>query len=91
MYPLLYGAPHNEDIWVNRNLASCILNVGTRWRWVVSFTPWPIYIRGKNPRYPLLRRMGGPKNRPGRGGEEKSSPLRGIELLWITSNICVIR
>jgi hypothetical protein len=26
-----------------------IPNLGTIWRWVVSFTPWPLYFRGKNP------------------------------------------
>jgi hypothetical protein len=39
--------------------------------WVVSFTPLPPYPRGKNPRYPLDRRLGGPQNRSGRRGEEK--------------------
>jgi hypothetical protein len=27
------------------------LSVGIRWRWVVSFTPRPLYPRGKRPRY----------------------------------------
>jgi hypothetical protein len=38
---------------------------------VVSFTPLPLYSRGKNPRYPLDRRLGGPQSRSGRLGEEK--------------------
>jgi hypothetical protein len=29
--------------------------------------------RGKNPSYPLYRRLGGPQNRYGGGGEEKDS------------------
>jgi hypothetical protein len=29
---------------------------------VVSFTPLPLYPRGKSPRYPLDRRLGGPQN-----------------------------
>jgi hypothetical protein len=28
---------------------------------------------GKEPRYPLDRRLGGPQSRSGRGGEEKNS------------------
>jgi hypothetical protein len=38
---------------------------------VVSLTPRPLYRRGKSPRYPLERRLGGPQNRAGRRGEEK--------------------
>jgi hypothetical protein len=33
-------------------IAPRILDIGTR-RWVVSFTPRPLYPRGKIPRYPL--------------------------------------
>jgi len=32
-------------------VVSCILNLGTRWRWMVSFTLRPLYPRGKSPRY----------------------------------------
>jgi hypothetical protein len=36
--------------------------------------------QGKSPRYPLDRRLDGPQNRSGRGGEEKNSQLPpGIE------------
>jgi hypothetical protein len=39
----------------------------------------PLYLWGKCPRYPLDRRLGGPRNRSGRGSEEKNShPLPGI-------------
>jgi hypothetical protein len=40
-----------------------ILGLGTRWKWVISFTPLPLYPRGNNPQYPLDRRLGGPRNR----------------------------
>jgi hypothetical protein len=47
---------------------------------VVSFTPRQLYPQGKNPWYPLDRRLGGPQSRSGRGGEEKNSkPLPGLE------------
>jgi hypothetical protein len=38
---------------------------------VFNFTPRPLYHRGKRPRYPLDRRLGGPQSRSGRFGEEK--------------------
>jgi hypothetical protein len=44
--------------------------LGTCWRWVVSFTPRPLYPRGKSPRLPLDRRLDDVENR-------KSWPLGG--------------
>jgi hypothetical protein len=67
-----------KHVW-SGGTAPCILNLGTRWRWMVSFTPRPLYPREKSPWYPLDRRLGGPKGRFGRGGENKNSlPLPGI-------------
>jgi hypothetical protein len=64
----------------NEGIAPRILDLGTRWRWVVSFTVRPLYPQGKNPWYPLDRTLGGPQSRSGRGGEEKNSqPLSGLE------------
>jgi hypothetical protein len=40
-------------------------------RWVVSFTARPLYPRGKSPRYPLDRILGGPQSRSRRRKEEK--------------------
>jgi len=31
----------------NGGIAPCILNFSTRWMWVVSLTPRPLYPRGK--------------------------------------------
>jgi len=54
--------------------------LGTRWRWVISFTPRPLYRQGKSPWYPLYRRLGGPQSRSEFGGEEKNSKtLSGLE------------
>jgi len=39
------------------NKAVYILNLGVRWRWVVSFTSRPFYSRWKNIRY-LFDRAG---------------------------------
>jgi hypothetical protein len=54
-------------------IAPRILDLGTRKRWVVSFTP-----RGKSPRYLLATRLGGPQSRSGRGGEKNSKPPPGM-------------
>jgi hypothetical protein len=43
-----------------------------RWRWVVSFAPQPLYPKGKSPRYPLDRRLGGSQSRSGGCVEEKN-------------------
>jgi hypothetical protein len=67
--------------WGSEGIAPRILDLCTRWRWVVSFTPRPTYPQGKSSWYPLDRRLGGPHSRSGRGGEEKNSqPLRGLKL-----------
>jgi hypothetical protein len=65
-YPVLNWAPHHEDVWGSGDIAPCVPNVGTRCWWGVSFTPWPVYPRGKSPRYSLNGRLGS-------GGEEKNS------------------
>jgi hypothetical protein len=63
-----------------RRIAPRIIDLGTRWRWVVSFTPRPLYSQGKNPWYPLDRRLGGPQISSGRsGGKKNSQPQPGLE------------
>jgi len=41
--------PLCEGVWGNGGVASCILNLDTRWRWMVSFTPWLLYPRENSP------------------------------------------
>jgi hypothetical protein len=53
--------------------SSIILDLGSRWRWMVSFVPWPRYPQGKGPWYPLDRRLGWPQSWPGHCGEENIS------------------
>jgi hypothetical protein len=66
--------------WGSEGIAQSTLDLGTRWRWVVSFTPRPLYPKGKGPWYKLDRRPYGPRSQSGRGGEEKNSqPLPGLE------------
>jgi hypothetical protein len=43
-----------------------------RGRWVVSFTPLSLYHRWKSSRYPLDRRLGGPRSRSGHWSREKT-------------------
>jgi hypothetical protein len=40
----------------------CFLDLFTSWRWVVSFTPRPLYPRGKSLQYPLDRKLSGPQS-----------------------------
>jgi hypothetical protein len=77
---VLNWAPRHEGVLGSGSIAPLILDLGTRWRWVASFTPRPLYPQGKSPSYPLARRLGGPQSRSGRSDEEKSSqPLPGLE------------
>jgi hypothetical protein len=70
----------NEGVLGSGGIAPRILDFGSRWRWLVSFTPQPLYPQGKSPWYPLRRRLGGPQSRPGQCGEEKNSqPLPRLE------------
>jgi hypothetical protein len=70
-----------KTYWRSGGIAPRILYLGSRRRWVVSFTTRPLCPQGKSPWYPLdRRRLGGPQSRSGRGGEEKNSqPLPGLE------------
>jgi hypothetical protein len=54
---------------------STILDLGTRWRRVVNFTPRSLYLREYRPRYPL----DGPQSRYGLYGEVKNISMPGIE------------
>jgi hypothetical protein len=44
------------------DMAPLILNLGTKWRWIVNFTLLPLYPR-KEPQYVLNTRPSGPQNR----------------------------
>jgi hypothetical protein len=49
-----------EAYWGTGSIAPCILELGIKWRWVVSFTPPSLYPHCKSPWFPLERRLGGP-------------------------------
>jgi hypothetical protein len=59
--------------WGSGGIVQRILDLGTRWKWVVSFTPRPLYHQGESPWYPLDRKLGETQSRSGRGGEKKNS------------------
>jgi hypothetical protein len=82
------SAPLHEGVLGSRGRSPRILDLGTRWRWVVGFTARPLYPQGKKPWCPLNRSLGGSQSRSGRGGEEKNSqPLLEIEPPIIQTNI----
>jgi hypothetical protein len=70
-------ALRHEGVWESGGF----LEVGTSWRWVVSFTPRPLYHGGKYPQYPLGRRLCGTQNRSGFWGQEKNLALPEPEFL----------
>jgi hypothetical protein len=67
----------HENILGSGGVALLMLNLGPRWRRVVSFTSRPLY-----PWYPLYRSLVGSQSRSGHDSEDKekySLPLLGIE------------
>jgi hypothetical protein len=56
--------------------SSTILDFGNRWRWLVAHAPAALPSRNRS-RYPLDRRLCGPKNRSGWCGEKKNIALAG--------------
>jgi hypothetical protein len=64
-------ALRHKCVWRSGCIDPRCLDIGTSWRWVVSFTARPLCPRGKSPQYPLDRRFGEPQSRPGRHGEVK--------------------
>jgi hypothetical protein len=66
--------------WGSEGMAPRVLDLGTRWRCVISFTSRSLYPQGKSSWYPWDRRPAGPQSRPGRCGEERNSqPLPGLD------------
>jgi hypothetical protein len=64
-------ALRHEGVWEIGCIDPRLIDIGTCWRWVVSFTLRPLYPRGKSPRYALDRRLGGLQNLSGLHGEDK--------------------
>jgi len=51
-----------------------ILNLSTRWRWMVNCTIRQLYPQGKGHQYPLQRRLCGPHSWHGHPGEDTPKP-----------------
>jgi hypothetical protein len=47
--------------YIGVDVSSTVLDLGTRWRLMNSFTPRPLYPRGMIPRNPVDRMLGGPQ------------------------------
>jgi hypothetical protein len=72
---------------------SNILDLGSGWRWVVSFTPQLLYFRWNRLRYPLDRRLSKPQSQSRRCGVEKypcfcresnsGRPARSLPMYWL--------
>jgi len=70
----------NEGVLGSGGIAPRILDLGTRWRWVVGFTHLPPYSRERAPGTHWIGGSRGTQSRSGRRGEEKNSqPLLGLE------------
>lgn len=65
-----------EDVLGSGSNATIFLNLGTRWRRQVSFTPWLLYPGVHKPWDPLGRRLGGPKTWTGCFGEKENLVIR---------------
>jgi hypothetical protein len=58
-YPVDNQIPRHEDVLRRGIIAPLMLNLGSRWRCVVRFTPQPPYPRVKRPRHPQGRKTDG--------------------------------
>jgi len=59
--------------WESGGIASCILDLNTRFRWVVNFMTQSLYPRGKRPWYPLEWKLGGSQGWSVCGSKEKKN------------------
>jgi len=61
---LLDHKAHNDDVYVGGSLGRdpFVLNHGTRWECVVTFTPRPSYLQGRSCLYIFGRKLGGANN-----------------------------
>jgi hypothetical protein len=69
-YFLMIALRHG-NVWGSGCMDPRFLYLDVSSRWVVRFTPRPLYNQVKGPWYSLNRRLDGPQKRPGRRGEEK--------------------
>jgi hypothetical protein len=73
--PVPNQALRHGDVWGSECIGTRSLHLCTSWRWIFSFTPLPLYLRGKSLRYRLDRMMGGLQSQSGRYEEVELWPL----------------
>ena len=71
MLPHNNEVPHRKGVCRSGSIAPCILNLGSSWRCVVSFTSRPLYSGEMSNRYPL-NMLGGSQRLSGFFGEERN-------------------
>lgn len=71
-------APRHVDEKRSGGIAQHNINIGTRPRSVVSFTPRPRYPEERRP-VPIGQQAGGPQGKSGRGGKGKNPALPEID------------
>jgi hypothetical protein len=64
----------------SRSIDPRILDIGTSWSWVVSFTPWPLYPRERAPDAHWIGGWLGPRTGLDDVESRKVLPLPGLEL-----------
>jgi hypothetical protein len=74
--------------WRSGGIAPRILDLGTRFRWVVSFTPQSLYSPRKERRYPLDTSLGGTQSRSGWGGDYEFGKTRSWPIWRYCHGIC---
>jgi len=72
---MLSQVPCHQDVWVSGVTAPCTLELGTRWKWVVSSTNRSLSPWGKSRSCTRDKRFGEPQSYSRRGGKEKSPCL----------------
>jgi hypothetical protein len=60
-FPVKGETACHKGTWKIGDIDPLILNLGTRYRWAVSFIPRPLYLKGNIPWYPVFRRLVGPR------------------------------
>jgi hypothetical protein len=78
-----------KTYWGSEVIAPRILNLGTRSKRVVRFTPRPLYHRIKSTRHQLDKRRGGPQSPSGHGDEQKIPAHTGYEEAGYLSGIAL--
>jgi hypothetical protein len=64
-------------VWGSRGIAAYIHNLCSRWKQVIGFTPWLLYLDERNPRCVMMnRRLGLPQDESMCFGEKKMLPYQ---------------